>query len=136
MTLGKDAGVPEGQEVILLVEDESMVREYAAFTLRSFGYKVVHAPNGDTALKSSRELEGRIDLLVTDVIMPGLSGKALAETLVRERPGLKVLFCSGYTANTIVHHGVLDEDVNFLPKPFTPMALGRKVREVLDQKPS
>ncbi|MBP9890754.1 MAG: response regulator [Planctomycetes bacterium] len=136
VTLGKDAGVPEGQEVILLVEDESMVREYAAFTLRSFGYKVVHAPNGDTALKSSRELEGRIDLLVTDVIMPGLSGKALAETLVRERPGLKVLFCSGYTANTIVHHGVLDEDVNFLPKPFTPMALGRKVREVLDQKPS
>ncbi|CAG1000426.1 partial two-component system, cell cycle sensor histidine kinase and response regulator CckA, partial [Planctomycetaceae bacterium] len=136
VSAGRESATPEGHEVILLVEDENMVREYAAFSLRSLGYKVVHAPNGQAALTSSRDMEGRIDLLITDVIMPGMSGKVLAETLVRERPGLRVLFCSGYTADTIVHHGVLDEDVNFLSKPFTPMALGRKVRQVLDQKPS
>lgn len=121
-----------GQEVILLVEDESMVRDYSAFTLRSMGYQVIHAPGGNEALEKSRGFVGRIDLLVTDVVMPGMSGRELAEKLRAERPEIKVLFCSGYTANVIVHHGVLEEGVNFLPKPFTPTALGRKVREVLD----
>lgn len=97
---------------------------------------MVHAPNGDTALKSSRELEGRIDLLVDlQRHHARFERQGACRNIGARATGTKVLFCSGYTANTIVHHGVLD-DVNFLPKPFTPMALGRKVRPVLDEKPS
>jgi CheY-like chemotaxis protein len=133
----QQAAVPviaQGTEVILLVEDEPMVRDFAVLTLRSNGYDVVHAPGGREALVKAEEMAMRIDLLVTDVVMPGMSGRDLAEKLRERNPKLKVLFTSGYTANVIVHHGVLDEGVQFLPKPFSPNDLARKVREVLDAK--
>jgi CheY-like chemotaxis protein len=120
-----------GHETILLVEDDPQVREYTAFALRSHGYEVMHAPSGADALRAA-ETGPRIDLLLTDVVMPGLSGRDVAERLQSRWPGIKVLYASGYTADVIVHHGVLDADVQFLPKPFTPEALARKVREVLD----
>jgi DNA-binding response OmpR family regulator len=126
--------VSRGSECILLVEDEPMVRDFAVLTLRSSGYDVVHAPDARAALVKADEMAMRLDLLVTDVVMPAMSGKELAEKLRGKRPNLRVLFMSGYTANVIVHHGVLDEGVQFLPKPFSPAELARKVREVLDAK--
>jgi len=120
-----------GRELILLVEDEQMLRDFAALTLRAQGYQVVHASNGDDALVRAREIGPGLDLLVTDVVMPGMSGKELAQKLRAEMPKLKVLYTSGYTANVIVHHGVLESGVKFLSKPFTPMELAAKVREVL-----
>lgn len=121
-----------GSEVILVVEDEPVVRALAVQALRGQGYKVQEATNGEEALQLVKGHEKEIALLITDVIMPQMSGKVLADRLQAAHPALKILYASGYTENTIVHHGVLDSSVAFLSKPFTPTGLARKVREVLD----
>jgi CheY-like chemotaxis protein len=121
----------DAAETLLLVEDETQVRELEVRMLTQLGYHVLAAANGEEALEVSRAHQGKISLLVTDVVMPNMSGKQVAEELLSRRPELKVLYLSGYTANTIGHHGVLDSSVDFLTKPFTREALARKVREIL-----
>jgi len=121
-----------GTETILLVEDAEDVRDLARDILGLMGYNLMTASNPVEALQVSQDHSGVIHLLLTDVIMPGMSGRQLADRLVADRPGLKVLFMSGYTDNAIVHHGVLDPGTAFVQKPFTPDSLSRKVREVLD----
>ena len=122
---------PTGSETILLVEDEDAVRELAREILEVHGYRLLTARNGIDALSMSARHPGGIDLLLTDVVMPEMGGRALADRLRAARPGLKVLFMSGYTADAIAHHGVLDPGTILLLKPFTPEGLARKVREVL-----
>lgn len=124
-----------GSETILLVEDEHTVRLLAYEILADRGYTVLEAPNGEEAIQISESYEGEIDILVTDVVMPGMSGKEVAEHILRRRPKLKVLYMSGYTDNSIVHHGVLDSGVFYIQKPFTPDGLARKIREVLASSP-
>src|SRR5712691_6237983 len=121
-----------GTEVILLVEDEAAVRRVALHSLQRYGYTVLEAALPSEALTICREHTGKIDLVVTDVVMPGMSGPDLAEQLLALRPGLKVLLSSGYPGEAIAHRGELFSGLAFLPKPFTPIALARKVREVLD----
>jgi two-component system cell cycle sensor histidine kinase/response regulator CckA len=121
-----------GSETILLVEDEEEVRELAREILEQMGYTLLTAGDPAESIRISRGGAGVIHLLVTDVVMPGMSGRQLADQLVSERPRLKVLYMSGYTDDAIVHHGVLDPGVAFVQKPFTPDSLSRKVREVLD----
>ena len=125
--------VPRGRETVLLVEDEAGVRNLSKFVLESNGYSVLEAGHGQEALAVAERHEGAIHLLVTDVVMPGMSGRQLANELCEVRPGTRVLFMSGYTDEHIVRHGVLDASPAFLQKPFSPIALARKVREVLDQ---
>jgi two-component system, cell cycle sensor histidine kinase and response regulator CckA len=122
-----------GTETLLLVEDEPSVRHLALGVLRGQGYDVLTAPNGQDALRVAREHQGQpIAMVVTDVVMPRMGGKVMAEWLKITYPDLKILFTSGYTEDTIAHHGVLDTDVEFLPKPYSPASLARKVREMLD----
>ena len=124
----------QGSETILLVEDEEMVRKLACTILQKNGYKVLEAPNGEEALRIVQGQNGNpIQLMVTDVVMPGMSGCQLADRLERLRPEMKVLYISGYTDNAIVHHGVLEKGMNYIQKPFTVEELARKVREVLDK---
>jgi CheY-like chemotaxis protein len=115
-----------------LVEDEPAVREIAARTLRGQDYIVLEAVDGQDALHRSREHGEKIQLLLTDMVMPGLNGRNLADRLAQNYPELKTLFMSGYTDNTVASHGRLDSNAPFLQKPFSPGALVRKVREVLD----
>jgi CheY-like chemotaxis protein len=125
--------LPGGAETVLLVEDEDTVRNLCSRILGDLGYRVMQARSGAEAVAAAVGGADRIDLLLTDVVMPGMSGKELATQLVLHHPGMKVLFMSGYTDNAIVHHGVLDEGVSFIGKPYTPSALARKVREVLEK---
>lgn len=130
------AGVaPSGTEAILLVEDEETVRSLADRVLRRSGYDVLGAANGSEALAVCKEHGGPIDLVLTDVVMPEMSGHALVEQLLRLRPTLRVIFMSGYSEDMIVHQGVLERANAFLPKPFTPRTLARLVRDVLDRPP-
>jgi PAS domain S-box-containing protein len=122
-----------GSETVLLVEDEEAVRRLADRILRSAGYKVLTAAGGSEALLLCEKHDGVIDLLLTDVVMPHMSGRELAERLAKTSPKLKVLYMSGYTDNAIVHHGVLDPGTRFIGKPFAAAELTRKVREVLDE---
>ena len=120
-----------GTETILLAEDASGVRAVAQEILSRLGYTVLAASDGRTALQLSANRVGAIHLLVTDVIMPEMSGRQLADRLQQQRPELKVLFVSGYTDDAIVRHGMLEPGIAFLQKPFTPQTLARRVREVL-----
>jgi two-component system cell cycle sensor histidine kinase/response regulator CckA len=124
--------MPGGSETILLVEDEDVVRGLARKILEHAGYNVIEAMRGEEAIRLCAEGAQSIDLLLTDVVMPGISGKEVADRLSELLPGLKVLFMSGYTDEAIVHHGVLDSNVEFIEKPFTPAALAKRVRNVLD----
>jgi CheY-like chemotaxis protein len=129
----KRGPLPRGTETVLLVEDEPAVRQLTRCVLENQGYTVLSAANGQEGLNVAREHAGApIRLVVTDVIMPQMSGKVMAEWLMATYPELKILFTSGYTDDAIAHHGVLDAGVAFLPKPYTPAALSRKVRETLD----
>ena len=121
-----------GTETVLVVDDEPSIRKLIVDTLRPLGYKMIEAGNGDEAIAAFKENDGKIDLLLTDVIMPGMSGRVLAETLVAELPDLNVLYMSGYTDNVIAQQGVLDEGISFINKPLVPSMLSKKVREVLD----
>jgi CheY-like chemotaxis protein len=120
-------------ETVMLVEDEAQVRDLEVRMLKQLGYRVLAASNGEEALELSRVHGEVISLLVTDVVMPHMSGKQVAEALLARRPHIRVLYLSGYTENTIGHHGVLDSSVDFLTKPFTREALARKVREILSR---
>ncbi len=123
----------QGSETILLVEDEEMVRKLACTVLEKNGYTVLEASNGDEALDVVQGRNGNpIHLVVTDVVMPGMSGRQLADRLVSLRPEIKILYMSGYTDDAIVHHGVLDPGIAYIQKPFTPDALASKVRDILD----
>jgi PAS domain S-box-containing protein len=134
---GAEAGKPEdvpalgGKETVLVVEDQAEVRNYAAAVLHAYGYHVTTAENGGEALLIGERDGERIDLLLTDVVMPNVSGRELATRLEKMQPGIKVLFMSGYTDNVIAHHGVLEEGAEFLQKPFSPEQLAGKVRAVL-----
>ncbi len=124
--------IPPGTETVLFVEDDSTVRDMGMRVLRGAGYEVLEADSGERALAVSRASAGSIHMLVTDVIMPGMSGRELVEILCRERPHLHVLYVSGYTEDVIVRRGILDERTPFLAKPFTPTRLAQTVRQILD----
>lgn len=121
-----------GTETVLVVEDEELILAVTSGMLERSGYRVLAACTPEGALELARGNDGRIDLLLSDVIMPDMTGPALAERVRAAHPDLKVLYTSGYTANVIAHRGVLDPGVNFLPKPFTRRQLSEKVRRVLD----
>ncbi|MBI5576818.1 MAG: PAS domain S-box protein [Deltaproteobacteria bacterium] len=124
----------QGTETVLLAEDEEAVRMLALEILVMNGYTVLAAGDGEEALRTSARYEGKIDLMLCDVVMPGMSGADLSRKIALSRPDMKVLFMSGYTDNAIVHRGVLDPGTAFIEKPFSPDALARKVRAVLDAK--
>ncbi|HSS18732.1 MAG TPA: PAS domain S-box protein [Pyrinomonadaceae bacterium] len=126
------ATIKRGWETVLLVEDEDMVRNLASELLEDSGYVVIKANGGEEAIKLCREHGAPIDLLITDVVMPKISGKEVAAQLRVIHPETKVLFMSGYTDQAIVHHGIVDSDIAFIQKPFSEQALAQKVRDVLD----
>jgi two-component system, cell cycle sensor histidine kinase and response regulator CckA len=126
------AEVFRGTETILLIEDDDRLRQLAHEVFKLHGYQVLVAANGGSALLICERHPGAIELLVTDVVMPEMGGIEAAERLVQLRPAMKVLFMSGYTDNAIIDQGVLNDGINFIQKPFTPDALARKVREVID----
>jgi PAS domain S-box-containing protein len=121
-----------GTETILVVEDAASVLNYSRQMLQSLGYRILTASSGEEALRIAQAHSGEIQLLMTDVILPGINGRQLADKLTEQDPGIKVLYCSGYTENAIVHHGVLDPKLHFIGKPFSIPALSRKIRSILD----
>jgi CheY-like chemotaxis protein len=124
--------VPRGTETVLIAEDAPAVRAAVREILERYGYIVVDAPSGRMALAAAAKHPGPIDLLITDVVMPEMSGAELAERFGLVRPRARVLYVSGYTNDTVVRQGVLTADRAFMQKPFSPEALARKVRDVLD----
>jgi len=114
------------------VEDDEVLRELSREVLAGGGYRVICAPSGPEALAAAGRCTDRIHLLCTDVVMMGMSGRELSEELAALRPGLRVLFTSGYTDDAVLHHGVREQEMVFLQKPFAPDALLRKVRQALD----
>jgi PAS domain S-box-containing protein len=126
--------VPGGTETVLLVEDQAEVRAVALACLARHGYRVLEASRGDDALRVAADYEGPIHLLLTDVVMPAMSGADLSRELLRIRPDVRVLYASGYTESVIVGHGVLEPDVDLIQKPFTPERLLQTIREVLDRR--
>jgi CheY-like chemotaxis protein/anti-sigma regulatory factor (Ser/Thr protein kinase) len=120
-------------ECVLLVEDDDDVRDYLSETLRDCGFQVIATPNGEKALEVMDGHDRKIDLLLTDVVMPGMNGRKVAEAAATRRPGMKVLFMTGYSRNAIVHHGRLDPGVELVQKPITGDHLAAKIRAMLDQ---
>jgi CheY-like chemotaxis protein len=127
------SAVAQGNETVLLVEDEDAVLRIGKTALEQFRYKVLTANTPGKALVIAEQYKGPIQLLITDVVMPEMNGKELKERIEKLRPHIKVLFMSGYTGNVIVHRGILEDNVNFLQKPFSINSLTSKAREVLDQ---
>ncbi len=125
-----------GVETILLVEDEDTVRDLTRDILEAHGYTVLEARHGAEALRISEQHSGAIDLMLTDVVMPEMGGREVAERLAVRRPETKVLYMSGYTDSAVVHHGVLDASTAFLQKPFSATVLVRKLREILGVHPA
>jgi two-component system cell cycle sensor histidine kinase/response regulator CckA len=132
-TRGHSAPVEKSDnfETVLVVEDEDIVRELVCEVLEDQGYNVICARDGLEALEMAAGFDGTIHLLVTDVIMPHMNGHELAEKLSRVRPDTKILYVSGYSANDIGDHGILDPRIELLQKPFTPQTLARKIRDVI-----
>jgi CheY-like chemotaxis protein len=120
-----------GRETILVAEDEEAVREYVGVVLNKYGYNVILTSTGMEALDILRNETGKIDLLITDVIMPGLSGKDLVDKILQYNPRLKYLYISGYTEDVIGQHGILDEQINIIQKPFTHRAFLEKIRSII-----
>ena len=120
----------------MLVEDEESVRELVRVTLASRGYNVLEAENGESGLRIAESFKKHIDILITDVMMPGIGGRELARKLLLLRPGISVLYLSGYTEDAVVTRGVIGPSIAFLQKPFTLQNLAKKVREVLRSKPA
>ena len=125
--------IPRGNETVLVVEDEEVVRRLAVQILKKQGYEVLQAALGGEALLVLERHPGPIHLILTDVVMPGMSGPELVERLRQVRQDFKVLYMSGYTDESVIYHGVQDGETNFIQKPFTVERLARKVREVLDK---
>ena len=121
----------QGAETILVAEDSESLREISTQYLQSLGYTVLDAMSGKNALRRAKEFDGPIHLLITDVVMPEMSGPELADQIALARPQIKVLFTSGYTDDIIARQGVLNPACAFIPKPYRPKALAQKVREVL-----
>ena len=121
-----------GSKTLLVVEDEPLVRSLAVRALVGQGYRVLQASDAPAALVLSRGYDGEINLLITDVVMPGMNGKELADLLAAERPGLRVLYVSGYTDDEVLQRGVSGREVEFMRKPFAAEALVRRVRALLD----
>ena len=130
----RDDSLPGGSETILIVEDNPMVLHFSESALRLLGYTVYTAASGEEALSVIGGIEKRVELVMTDVILSGMTGKALADALEEKYPGIRILFNSGYTEDSIVAHGVLDGTLDFIGKPFSAAALARKIREILDRK--
>jgi len=130
-----DAHSLDGTEAVLLVEDDPAVCELVKAVLMSHGYSVLSTRSPHEAQKLCEEQNGRIDLLLSDVVMPEMSGRELSGRLLRKNPGMKVLFMSGYIDEAVVHEGIREKKVAFLQKPFSPLSLATKVREVLDGQP-
>ena len=128
----KVSDLPKGKETILFVEDEDVVRKPTARMLERQGYTVFQAREGMDALTISDSYKGTIDLLLTDVVMPNMSGKSLADQILKTRSDVKVLFLSGYTENMIRHQGIACENDDFLQKPFTADVLMRKIRDIFE----
>jgi CheY-like chemotaxis protein len=122
-----------GSETVLVVEDEPDVRSYLVETLQDLNYRVREAPDGASALALFDDDPFRIDLLLTDIVMPGMNGRQLADQLLSRQPGLRVLFMTGYSRNAIVHQGRLDPGVSLLQKPLTQAMLAAKIRDILDK---
>jgi CheY-like chemotaxis protein len=125
---------PRGAETILLVEDNHALRALTSDILRSHGYFVLEAVDGVNGIRLAQGYQDRIDLLATDIVMPGLGGRQLAEQLSTVHPETKVLYLSGHTDDAVARHGVVQDAVQFLEKPFAPETLALKIREVLDSE--
>ena len=127
----RDEGPLSGTETVMVVEDEEQLLDLAKSALEMYGYKVLAAKSPGDAILLFEQADGKIDLLISDVVMPGMNGREMKERLMAIKPGMKAIFMSGYTADVVTHRGVLEGGTNFLQKPFTPVDLARKVREVL-----
>ena len=128
----KDSIFTKGDETVLVVDDEESVRKLIVDTLEPLGYKCLSAASGEDAVDLMKNYGENVDLLLTDVVMPGINGRELAERLKSQFPEMKVVFMSGYTENVITHRGILDDNVNYFPKPLTPLKLTKRIRAVLD----
>ncbi len=131
----RESPIPVGHETVLLVEDDASLLALGREILVELGYTVLTAPDGPQALRVFEERGGHVDVLVTDVVMPGMGGRELAARAAARKPGLRVLYVSGYTRDSTLLRGIQGLELAFLEKPYTPFFLARKIREVLDAPP-